>query len=256
MSQKRITRFNPNRSEQAFVWTCEAFERYARDNKQTLYFWTLTFVKKMPDSWYSIRWQQFIRDLGHLYRDGRPLFGVKVTEPHRRAGKDGPWRGLHYHIVFNHRVAVGEVRRIGRRYGIGHIDAKVVEEFTGLASYLGKYLKKSFESESVMVKGIRRWGTVGGFDGVRVNALRYNTPTTTACRRFREVLGRKLSFHEIRAVCNSKNVFDPSHLEFCLWYAAQPGNKTDPLYALVWPWWELEREMGLPANPMDGRVPF
>jgi len=250
-----MDKFIPDRSEQAFKWTCRAFNRYAESNKQKLYFWTFTFVKKMPDPWYSYRWAGFIREVLDMYRDEMPLYGVKVTEPHRRALPGAKWRGLHFHCVINHRVPVGEVRRIGKRYGVGRIQVKRVWDKTGVESYLGKYLGKQFR-ERKLAPGIRRWSVIGGFDGVRVADVEMNTPTTKACRELKEAIGRSLSFSEMQEVCRSQNINDPTHLAFCVWYAKQPQNRTNPLYPLSWPWWELDREIGLPDNPMDGRIPF
>lgn len=250
------TRFVFDRSEQAFRWSCDSLVNYAMMNSQKLYFWTFTFVKKMPDAFYSYHWKGFIRDVLRLYRDDRPLYGVKVTEPHRRAHPGSVWRGLHYHCVVNHRIPVGEVRRIGKRYGIGRVQVSRVYDVSGVSGYLGKYLRKSFRSSQKLSPGIHRWSCLGGFDGVRVNAIHWDTPTTRACRAVKEIFSRSLTFSEMREVCGSKNIFAPEHLAFCLWYARENIAGLDPLAAFRWSWWELEREMGLPDHPFAGRVPF
>jgi len=249
------TRFTSDRSRLAFDWTCKAFVDYAARNKQKVYFWTFTFVKKMPDSYYCYRWAGFIRDVGRLYSDGIPLLGVKVTEPHRRAAPGSRWRGLHFHCLVNHRVPVGEVRRIGARYGIGRVQVKRVWNMSGSVNYLAKYMRKGFK-EKKLAPGIRRWSTIGGFDGVTVASVQITSPLTTACREMKAALGRNLTFPEQAAIWRSDNISDPTHRAFCVWYAKQPENAKNPLAALSFPWWELEREIGLPDNPLDGLCPF
>lgn len=244
----------PSRSKLAFDWTLDCLARHAEDNRQKLYFWTFTFVQKMPDAFYSYRWKGFIRDVLHLFDGQHPLYGLKVAEPHKRAMPGSPWKGIHYHCLVNHRIPVGEVRRIGKRYGIGRVEVKSISDVAGAKRYLGKYLGKEF-ADTKLAPGIRRWSTIGGFNGVTVRKVRVNTPTSRACAEFKKVLGRPLHFSEVSEICRSKNIIDPLHLKYSLWRAAQPETGPDKLESLRWPWWYLDREIGLPENPKDGN-PF
>lgn len=249
--------FIGNRSEQAFRWTCARLTEYAQMNGQRLYFWTFTFVTKMPPTWYARRWAPFVREVLDLYRNEMPFYGIKVTEQHKRTDPRGIWKGLHYHAIVNHRVSVGEVRRIGARYGVGRVQVSAIDDAGSAIAYLGKYLRKGFiDRDGALPKGIRRWGTIGGFNGCRVADIQWDTGPTRACRKLKEALGRALTFGEICDVCSSRNITDPFHLQFLVWFAEQKCNSVNPLAPLHWSWCELEREIGLPHNPYDGNVPF
>lgn len=142
------------------------------------YFWTFTFVSVMPDWYYSQCWANFIRDLQNVY--GQMILGVKVLEVHPGG------HGLHYHAILNKRISVHFVRRIGKKYGVGIVQVKKCD--IGAANYLVPYLKK----EDGLSKGIRRWGTVGGFVGVKFKDVEVDTPFQRNMTHITK--GKKVSF--------------------------------------------------------------
>jgi len=133
-----------------------------------LYLWTFTMRKGMPDWWYARVWAEFVRKLGDLY--GGQLRGVKVVELHAT-------HGLHWHVLLNQRVWVGEVRRIGGRLGIGVVHVVRADEAS--AGYLAKYIGKDLDGQGQrgpLRGGVCRWGTVGGFRGCRVKDVVVDSP--------------------------------------------------------------------------------
>lgn len=142
-------------SEYAFRASAEKLFR----EEKIIYFWTFTLKSVYPDWYYGETWRRFIVDISNLY--GGTLKGLKVIELH----KD---HGLHWHALLNKRIWVGEVRRIGKRYGIGWVYVVNHPATLGAIDYLSKYLTKGFKKEQPMYAKCSRWGTVGGFQGVRV----------------------------------------------------------------------------------------
>lgn len=124
-----------------------------------IYFWTFTMREVYPDWYYGNIWMRFVHDLCDLY--GGTLKGLKVVELH----KD---HGIHWHALLNKRVWIGEVRRIGKRYGIGHcwVEKRICD--FGAVEYLSKYMSKDFKNRNIMYSRCPRWGTIGGFKAVRV----------------------------------------------------------------------------------------
>jgi len=128
------------------------------DQFKNLYFWTFTFVHVVPDWDASTAWSYFIRDMQDHYNS--TIFGIKVTELHAD-------HGLHFHCVFNRRVSVHILRRIGARYGFGRMQVAKVRDRKQLY-YLAKYLGKTKDR---WFAGAQKWHTVGGFKGVKVSDI-------------------------------------------------------------------------------------
>lgn len=98
-----------------------------------------------------------LRRLSDAYGGG--LRGVRVIECHKE-------HGVHYHALVNQRIPVWLVRRWAKRCGIGRVQVKKAN--SGSIDYLAKYLSKQWQQENGSFKGQTRWGTIGGFRGVKV----------------------------------------------------------------------------------------
>lgn len=165
-----------SKSEVAFRWSCERLF----ETEERVYFWTFTFTRVMPDWCYSGVWFRFIKEVCDLY--GGLLRGVKVVELHQT-------RGIHYHALLNRRVWVGEVRRIGKRYGIGRVH--VVAADPGAVDYLAKYLSKGHRDENKLHAKCARWGTVGRFKGVRVKDIEVKSSFHDAIKEVQCAFGQR-----------------------------------------------------------------
>jgi len=157
------------KSEFAFRASCLKLQRQC----PKLYFWTFTFRAVMPDWYYSNTWSRFIRVLQDLY--GGQLRGLKVTELHKS-------HGIHYHCLLNQRVWVGEVRRIGKRFGIGRVH--VVHADATSVPYLAKYLSKDYRNGTKLFARIPRWNTIGLFRGTRKRDVICSSPFHDAMKEF------------------------------------------------------------------------
>jgi hypothetical protein len=189
-----------SKSKAAFLMSCEKlFEDYG-----TLYFWTFTFKEVHPDWYYSYAWARFMRAMQNLY--GGMLAGVKVTELHQN-------HGIHYHCLLNRRVWVGEVRRIGKRHGIGRVHVRVAHG--GEAKYLSKYMSKRETGGRVLSKYIRKWSTVGPFVGIKKRnvevdcSMSRNVKKAQLCleqkkvpfQLFKRLAGPDMDFQEVMGLC-------------------------------------------------------
>jgi len=142
-----------SKSQAAFILSAKKmFEVYPR-----VYFWTFTFRKTMADWYYPQCWNAFSVKLQTFF--AFDLYGVRVLEVHPGG------HGLHYHALFNKRIAVQIVRRFGASVGIGNIHVRRAERDD--AYYLAKYLTKKDEIYS----GMRRWASVGGFKSVKKSQI-------------------------------------------------------------------------------------
>jgi len=151
-------------------------------------------------------------------------------------------------------LAVGEVRRIGKRHGVGWIKVKKVWGLQGLGAYLEKYMHKDFSGQKLS-PGIRRWSTIGGFDGCKVNSIVRDSPATNAMRLYRSVCGiDRVPYRDMTRICRSDNIHDPEHLAACILHARDNGGDT---IAFTWSWSRLEIEYDLQeGHPLDGRLPY
>lgn len=187
-----------SRSEAAFRFSAaKLFEVYGE-----IYFWTFTFRDVMPDWWYANTWSRFVRQLCDLY--GGTLHGLKVIELHQS-------HGIHYHALLNKRVWVGEVRRIAKRYGIGHVDVERADR--GSIAYLAKYVSKQFKGERKFFSGCSRWGTVGGFRGVKCKSVVIDSVYHRAIAICQRKLGVKKLPYELVLALGERNTDDPAILE-------------------------------------------
>jgi len=142
-----------------------------RDNSK-VFMWTLTFTKAKGDDHALYCWNQLSRTLQDHYPNCK---GLRVTERHPGEVLFGDLElshGLHFHLLLNQRVSIHWLDRVGRKWGFGF---KFVRHVTlEDALYCGKYLSKTDGTE--LQKGGRKWGTIGGFKGVRKNDIEINSP--------------------------------------------------------------------------------
>lgn len=163
-----------------FAFRCSAEKLFEQESP--IYFWTFTMEKTLPDWNYSSVWSTLIRYLSNLY--GGTLKGLKVLELH----KD---HGIHWHALLNKRIWVGQVRRIGRKIGVGRVDVDKVRNVQGTIKYLSEYLSKEFIDQNIMYSRCSRWGTVGGFQGVRVRDVEMDSEFHRRIRICQTVMGKK-----------------------------------------------------------------
>jgi len=138
-----------SKSQAAFVMSARKF--FA--TRRVVYFWTFTFKKVWPDWYYMTAWNKFQTDLKNHFAGF--VQGLRVIEIHPGG------HGLHFHAIIDRRLSVHTMRRFGRRVGMGRMQVEVATP--GAAEYLAKYLAK----RNMLSKGMRKWGTIGGFKGVK-----------------------------------------------------------------------------------------
>jgi hypothetical protein len=138
-----------SKSQAAFIMSARKFF----STRRVVYFWTFTFKRVMPDWWYPVAWKRFCTDLHNHYHGF--CQGLRVIEIHPGG------HGLHYHAILDARLSVHIVRRFGNRVGMGRVQVEVAT--VGAAEYLAKYLAK----RNFLTKGMRKWGTIGGFKAVK-----------------------------------------------------------------------------------------
>lgn len=181
-----------SKSQAAFLLTCEKlFDTWPHP-----YFWTFTFRKVYPDWYYPNAWAAFTTELGNLH--GGMLMGVRVIEPHET-------HGLHYHAIINLRVSCHLVNRVAKRFGLGRVSVERCN--MGAAHYLVPYLNKT----QPLAKGMRRWGTIGGFKGVNTNAIVVDSPFQRNMTLLNQ--GRKVGYK----ICNEVYKFTMLLGEFKDW---------------------------------------
>jgi len=165
------------------------------------YFWTFTFRDVMPDDWYPQHWHRFIVHLNNLH--GGHIMGVRVVELHEE-------HGLHYHAILNMRISIHLVNRIARKYGIGRVG---VEECNfGAAEYLVPYLNP--RDGAKITKGMRQWGTIGGFKGTKTCDIEIDSPFHRNMRLLNS--GGKVGFK----ICNEVFRFSAKYGDFHEWPVA------------------------------------
>ena len=185
------------KSEAAFRLSAEKFFAQTR----RVYFWTFTARRVFADWHYAQVWARFVRELEDVY--GGTVQGVKIVELHKS-------HGIHWHALLNRRIDVDGVRRIGARYGIGRVHVKLANR--GSINYLAKYVSKEFKRGQKLHAHCARWGTVGGFRGVRVQDIEIDSVFHRAVRFCQRELGqRKLPFLFVCALLD-KRTDDPTLL--------------------------------------------
>lgn len=154
------------KTELAFKWSAESlYEAYPK-----IYFWTFTFIECMPDWYYPNCWKGFARELHNQY--GGTIKGLRVIEMH----PDG--HGLHFHCLINQRVSCGHLRKIGARFGLGRNHVRMSKDAERDIEYCAKYLAKQIRRP--FYAKMQKWGTIGGFRGVRLKDIRIDSPFTRA----------------------------------------------------------------------------
>jgi len=154
----------------AFLFAVE--EMYEHWPK-SVYMWTFTFEKFQPDWRAMMRWAELKEKLfgteygGRLKCEFPGVRGLRVVEVHPGNNFHGLSHGLHFHCLLNKRVCVHAVRRIGRKFGFGRIQARRVTQEE--AAYLGKYLTKK---QPELSKGARRWGTINWPEACKVRDIK------------------------------------------------------------------------------------
>ncbi|MBI3417228.1 MAG: hypothetical protein HY043_18210 [Verrucomicrobia bacterium] len=185
------------KSEAAFRLSAGKFFAETR----RIYFWTFTVKRVLADWHYAQLWARFVRELEDVY--GGTVQGVKVVELHKS-------HGIHWHALLNRRIDVREVRRIGAQFGIGRVHVKLANH--GSISYLAKYVSKQFKRSQKLHAHCARWGTVGGFRGVRVQDIEVDSVFHRAVRFCQRELGLKqLPFLFVCALLD-KRTEDPALL--------------------------------------------
>lgn len=149
--------YPPTKSAMAFHFSVERmFSMWPNQ----IYFWTFTWVKVQPDWRYTIQFHDFSRELYHRY--GGMVKGLRVVEVH--PGEFS--HGLHVHALLNQRVHIRWVLAVTKKYGIGRVDCRKAKPEQG--HYLAKYMTKESDGLS---KGMRRWGTIGGWRHTKVKDI-------------------------------------------------------------------------------------
>jgi len=183
--------------------TCEKLFRTQRE----IYFWTFTFREVHSDWQYKWAWSYFMRSMASEF--GGMILGVKVTEVHP-GSPYRPSHGLHFHCLLNVRLPIAVLQRIGRKYGLGRMSVERAD--TDTVHYLAKYLTK--RDAPKLMKGMRRWSTVGGFCGVKKNKVVTESVPVNCLRRFTLIFGQ-LSFKWTTLIYSyAKNYGDLSDWEF------------------------------------------
>jgi len=160
-----------NRSALALWWTIKDLIDHDR-----CYFWTVTAINRVPDSWFGNMHSMFMKHMRDAARAGklpRGWGGVRVFEPHPGG------HGLHSHLVLKCRMNVNVVRECAKRAGLGRVHVSPKPVTMGMGHYLCKYLMKGSE-----MAGVRRWACVGNHDGVMKNDIVFSG---TRAKRIKEL---------------------------------------------------------------------
>jgi len=145
---------NLNRSALAFWYSLLDLVQH-----DTCYFWTLTAKEFVPDSWFGNMHSAFMKYMRDAAREGTIhewWGGVRVFEPHPGG------HGLHSHLVLRNRMPWSVVKACAEKAGLGRLNVHPDKVELPLIRYLCKYLMKSGSNMS----GVRRWATVGTYEGV------------------------------------------------------------------------------------------
>lgn len=141
------------------------------------YLWTLTFKDVYPDHYCANMHRNLTREIEHAVRAGRwpsDWGGVKVVEEHPGG------HGLHFHWVIRGRIPIRILLAMAHRCGFGRIHVHPDPCTVKVAAYLAKYLTKNDK-----VYGLKMWGCLGTYKGVRCKDLENLTPSKLV---FREAL--------------------------------------------------------------------
>jgi hypothetical protein len=149
-------------------------EKMFRNNPR-VYFWTFTFKAVLRDEMAAIYFQSFMKELRNYFPTAT---GLRVVEVHPSFYS----HGLHYHCLLNQRMSWHIIKRIGKRFGITGIHVKRADKES--AFYLAKYITK----EQNLSKGMRKWGTIGGFHAVKVSQIQVDSQLTSNIKIIQEMI--------------------------------------------------------------------
>ena len=159
--------------------TCAAFnfsvEKLFKEYEK-VYFWTFTFKSVPGDDQMAMEaWAMLHSRLRNNFPD---MQGLRVCELHKN-------HGIHFHCLVNIRIPIDRMKRLafgnGRLFGVNHyldfgrLSVEVAN--LGAGAYLAKYLTKQYASDNNFWHR-RRWGSMGGFDYVRVGQIAFESNTT------------------------------------------------------------------------------
>lgn len=245
------------KSRYAYKMTCENFTQYAKDTGSGLYFWTFTLRKAQEDSFVGGMFSAFIRRVCHWYRlDMVPLGGVRVIERHKSGVP-------HWHSVVNKRIPVDELRKLGKRFGIGRMEVKKVYYSRGAFDYLREYMEKE---KTFQGRGVRlsKWSTFGFTPfATKVNDVVCENSATRALSRVRSEAfnGERVPNWLCRDLIGSMHLDYRERLDFIIWRAKElrAQGKDEGLCWDTFGWepWLIQQEMeGIGERHLDGRLPF
>jgi len=144
-------------------------------NPGRCHFWTLTFKDAVSDAQASNMHRELMRDINHAVRSFEwpaGWGGVKVAEAHPGG------HGIHFHWVINGVIPIRTLNRIAAKWGFGRIQVDKQPATPALANYLAKYLTK----KSDKLHGIRKWGCIGNYSGVRARDIEFDSPSINVFR--------------------------------------------------------------------------
>ncbi len=152
------------KSKAAFLFSVEKL--FKECPAGSVYFWTFTFTKVHPDWWYPHR-------LGRIQKEELVKVYPRMKGLRLDRSQSGADYGLHYHALLSPRMNVNIVREKAKRCDFGQW-MKAIPADKKSAYYLGKYLTK----DNDLTEGMRKWGTVGGFQAIKTANIQMDTPTT------------------------------------------------------------------------------
>jgi hypothetical protein len=144
-----------------------AFQFSAERLGSKLYFWTFTYKELHELKLARELWGKCLKE---IKRNFPKLAGLRVFELHDR-------RGLHIHMLTNRFIWIETMKKMGKSYGFGRIEAKRADE--GSIKYLAKYLNK--EREECM-KSARLWSAFGDFVWCKCKDIVFDSPFTRIYR--------------------------------------------------------------------------
>lgn len=151
------------RSALACFWS---ISHLIRTTPEGCYFWTVTPINVVPDSWFARMHSNFITKVKNAAARGtqgstggtlaKNWGGVKVIE----VSPGG--HGLHSHLVLRGYMDYHLMDRLAKEAGLGMVFRHPDKATPALSFYLASYLGKDQEP----LNGIRRWNCVGTYDGI------------------------------------------------------------------------------------------
>jgi len=173
-----ILDFPQCKSKMAFHFSVEKLFRQG-----PVYMWTLTFKEAVCDDYAMYAWKGLSEKLQYQFKMCR---GLRIVERHPGQVMFGDLElshGLHFHLLLNQRIPKDWLDKVGAHWGFGWKWVRKVSKEDAL--YCGKYLTK--ENGTELKKGGRRWGSIGGFQYIKVRDVEIDS---TFHRNFRRIQNR------------------------------------------------------------------